>query len=105
MVDQVLARVERLGHRALHDVLESDVAMEIDQRRHNGLAGQVDVCGSRGNAQLASAADLRKDVSGDDEGGVLDGRAAVSGDQPRAFKDSRAWPRGLSVHSRCASAQ
>ena len=43
MIDQILTRVESLGHRPFHHVLESDVAMQINQRRHDSFAREVDV--------------------------------------------------------------
>src|SRR5260370_7755162 len=97
VVDQILAGIEGLCHRPLYNVLESDVAVQIHERRHDGFAAEVDVGGSGRDLQVASAADLRKCVAGHDEGRVLDGCAAVSSDEPRAFKDRRAWPSGLAT--------
>ena len=42
MVDEILAREVLLGHRPVHIVLVSDVAVEIDLGGHDGLARQVD---------------------------------------------------------------
>src|SRR2546427_5016196 len=97
MVDQILARVEGLGHRPFRHVLKSEMAVEIDQRRHDRFAGEVNVCSSGRDSQSASAAHLRELVAADDEGGVLDWRAAVSRDQARTFKDGRSWLCGLAV--------
>ena len=38
MIDEVIACVRLLRHRAFGDVLESDVPVEIDHRRHDRLA-------------------------------------------------------------------
>ena len=86
MVDQILARVIFLCHRPVHIVLEPDVTVEIDLARHHGLAGQVDVRRPNRDPQLAALAYLGELAILDDESGVLDGRAVVTCDQPRAFK-------------------
>src|SRR5437879_7721029 len=96
MVDEILARVEGLGHRPFDDVLESDVTVQINQGRHDGFAREVDLYSSRRHAQLATAADLSKRVADDYEGGVLDWRAAASHDQTCALKHSLT---GLAVRS------
>src|SRR5207302_8000412 len=60
MIDQILTSVESLGHRPFHHVLESNVAVQINQRRHDSFVREVDVYDSRRDAQLASPADLSK---------------------------------------------
>ena len=72
-VEQVLARVVvggKAGARAI-----AHVDMIIDQRRHHGLAGEIDPHSARRRRDLAAPADRRDPVVGDDEGGVLDRRA------------------------------
>ena len=87
VIDQVLARVHLLGHRAFSDVLEPDVPMEIDQRRHHGLAGEVDARGARRRLDVGAAAHICELIVFDDEGGVFDGCAAVAADEARALED------------------
>ena len=81
MVDQILAPVIFRRHRPVHIVLEPDVPGEIDLARHHGLAGQVDVRRPNRHPQFAALAYLSKLAILDDEGGVLDGWAAVTCDQ------------------------
>jgi hypothetical protein len=49
MVGEILDRVELLGHGPFRDVLESVVAVEINQRRHDGLARQINMRRASGN--------------------------------------------------------
>lgn len=53
-VDEILARVELLRHGSFSYVLESHVAVEIDHRRDDSLARQVDVHSPGRNLQLTS---------------------------------------------------
>ena len=85
MIDQVLARVGRLGHRAFDDILKSDVAVEIDHRRHDRLACEIDM-DAGWYLDLAAAADGYEPIVCDDEYGILDGGAAVSRDEPRSVE-------------------
>ncbi len=59
--------------------------MRIDDRRHDGFAGQVDARRAGGNRDLAVSADRREAAVLDDEGGILDG-AAVTHDEARTFE-------------------
>ena len=93
MVDEVLARVVLLGHRPVVDMLEADVAMDIDLGRHDRLAGQIHAGRSGWRLQLATATDPCELRVLDDECGVLDRRAAVAGDEPRPFEDRHAGVR------------
>jgi hypothetical protein len=61
--------------------------MEVYQRGHNGLAGEINMRGPRRDTQLTSPTNLRKFVSSNNERRVLDGSAAVPFDQASAFKD------------------
>ena len=95
MVDEVLARVVLLGHRPVGDMLEPDVAVEVDFCRHDCLAGQIHSGGSGWHLKLAPATNPRELSILDDERGALDGRAAVAGNEPRAFEQRR---RALRFH-------
>ena len=90
MIDQVLAREGRLRHGVVGYVLKSEMTVEIDQCGHHGFAREVDVSGAGGDLQLASGADTGEVIVLDDEDGVLDGRAAVAGDEARSFVDGHA---------------
>ena len=72
IVDQHLARL-------------AEMRVRVDDRRHHGLAGEVDSRRARGNAHVAGAADLREAVPAHDERGVLD-RASVADDDARVFE-------------------
>ena len=63
------------------------MVVRVDERRHHGLAGQVDARRARGHAHVGRAADRRETVPCDDKGGVLDGSASVADDDARAFED------------------
>ena len=66
------------------------VRMRVDDRRHDGLAGQIHASRTRRHLQLPSRADLGEPVVLDDERGILDGRAAVPDDEPRPFEHRHA---------------
>ena len=100
MVDEILARVEFLGHGSFRYVLESDVAVEIDHRGHDGLARQIDVRSPGRNLQLTSPADPSEQVVLDKERGVFDGRAAVARNEPRPFEHRHAALPGLPGYPR-----
>ena len=51
------------------------VRMRVDDRRHDGLAGQIDASRAGRNLQLSSSADLGEPIVLNDERGILDGRA------------------------------
>jgi hypothetical protein len=102
VVDQIFARVGRLRHRPVGNVLEADMAVQVDQRRHHGLAGEVHTRRAGGHRQLTAASHLRELVVLDDEGRVLDRRTAVPDDEPRAFEHRHG---GLAFHIRDAGGQ
>ena len=58
MVDEILAREVFLCHRSIPIVLISEVAVKIDFRRHDCLAGQVDAGGAGRKRNLPASADL-----------------------------------------------
>ncbi len=86
MVDEVFAGKGLLRHRAGGDVLKSEMAVEVDQRGHHGLAGEIDVSGACGHLRIAAAADQGEMSVLDDEGRILD-HGAVASDQACAFID------------------
>src|SRR5204863_615028 len=55
MIDQVLAREHLLRHPAVRDVLVAEMAVQIDQRRHYGLAGEIDACTDSWDSDLTFA--------------------------------------------------
>ena len=57
VIDQVLAGERLLRHRPFGNVLESEVAVQVDHRRHHGLAGEIDARGAGRNRHFAAAAD------------------------------------------------
>ena len=89
MIDQVGAGEGLLRHRPGGNILEAEMAVHVDQRRHHRLAGEVDACRAGRRLHLAAPADRGEAVVLDDEGRVLDRRAAVAGDEPRALEHSR----------------
>jgi hypothetical protein len=91
--ENLIDHLERLTY-----VLESDVAVEIDHRRDDVLARQVDVHSPGRNLQLASPADPGEQVVLDNECGVFDWRAAVARDEPSPFEYRHAGPPGLAVY-------
>ena len=48
VVDEVLAREHLLRHPAVGEILKAEMAVEIDERRHDGLAGKIDARAARG---------------------------------------------------------
>jgi hypothetical protein len=70
--------------------------MIVDERRHHGLAGDIDArCAGR-HRHLAAAAHRRDPVARDDDGGIVDRRTAIAGDEPRAFEYGNG--RSLAAH-------
>ena len=61
--------------------------MRVDDRRHHGLAGQVDQDRPRWHLDLADPAYLGDPIALDDEGAVLDGLASISQNEPRPLED------------------
>ena len=94
MVDDVGAREELLVLNPARRVLVPDVAVEIDERRHHRLAGQVDTdCTSR-SLNRARSANTGDAVAFHEECGVLDGGAAITDDDPGTLEQG--WrPCGL----------
>ena len=92
VVEDVVARVVlRAARQVLH---VADVRVAVDQRGNDRLAGQIDARGAGGRLNLAAASDPRERRALDEKGRVLDRRAAVAGDQARAFEQGdRRGPR------------
>jgi len=96
VIDEIFAGELLLGHRSIEVVLISDVAVEIDLAWDNRLTRKTDSLSSRRYRYLAVPSYSRKASSVDDECRILDRRAAVAGDQPRAFEHRYGWRPGLS---------
>ena len=62
--------------------------VRVDERRHHRLAGEIDAPRPAGGVERALRADLCEAAVLDDERGVLDRRAAIAGDDPRALEDA-----------------
>ena len=60
--------------------------VEIDHCGHHGPAGEIDARRAGRDLHLAAASNGRELTVIDDECGVLDGSAAVAGDEPRSFE-------------------
>src|SRR5262245_25063957 len=86
MVDEILARVGRFRHGPLSYVLVTDVAVEIDHRRHHGLARELDARRSRRDQHVTAPSHYGKPVILDDKGRVLDG-VAIARDEARSFEN------------------
>lgn len=67
-------------------VVATEVGMEVDDRRHDRLAGQVDACRAGRDLQLAGSTDAEDPASLNRERRVLDGCAAVVHDEACAFE-------------------
>jgi hypothetical protein len=63
--------------------------MRIDERWDHGAAGKIDAHSAARNGKLAAPANGREAVAIQDEGGILDRRAAVAGDEPGAVEQDR----------------
>ena len=68
MIDQVLAGEALLGHHPFGEILKTEMAMHIDQRRHHRLAGEIDARGAGRQRHLALTADAGELRAGDEEG-------------------------------------
>jgi hypothetical protein len=99
VVDEILAREELFGHGSIIHVLVSDVPVEIDHRRHDRLARQIDVHSPGWNLQLTALADSSEQIVLNQEGGVFDGGAAVAGDEAGPFEHGHAGFLSLAVYS------
>src|SRR5215471_7934742 len=97
MVDEIFTGEIFLGHRAIPIVLVSDMAMQIDLPGNDGLARQVHAFGAGRNLYLASAPHAHEDVALDDECGIVNWSAAVSGDETSALKDDCGRPAALRI--------
>ena len=66
-----------------------------DDRRHDGLAAEVDPACGGGRRNLAPPADPRDHAALDQERRALDRRTAIAGNDPRAFEQHRLSMRRL----------
>jgi len=67
-------------------LLEARMHMRADERRHDGLAGQIEPGAAGRQRDLALAADARDRAALDQERRVVDRGGAVARDDPRAFE-------------------
>ena len=63
--------------------------MCVDERRHNGLAPQIDARSTTGNLYVRLRPNLSEAIVLDDEHRVFDGLTTVAYDQSGAFEDRR----------------
>ena len=78
--------------------------VRVDQRRHHRLAGEIDAARAGGRRRRTLRARPGEAAVLDDERGVLDRRAAIAGDQPRALEDRRRRARRRRRRRRAARA-
>src|SRR5262247_1651060 len=98
MVDEILTCVGLFRHGPLSYVLVTDVAVEIDHRRHHGLARELDPRRSRRDQHLTAPSHYGKPAILDDKGRVLDG-VAIARDEARSFEHRySSRPGALSSH-------
>ena len=93
VVDQVLARVVRVV--VAESLLEPDVPVQVDERRHDRLAAQVDHRRVLGDRHAGGAARGHDAPLVDHQHPAPDGRAAVSGDEGRPLVGDDGADRGF----------
>ena len=86
MVDEILSAEVCRRIRHTHDIQIAQMHVEIDDRRHYGLAAEIDSLSAGWWREIADDTDLCEFAVFDDEYGILDRRALVSDDEPRAFE-------------------
>src|SRR5215510_13374979 len=100
MVGEILTRVGLFRHGPLSDVLVTDVAVEIDHRRHHSLARELDARRSRRDQHVTAPSHYGEAVILDNKGRVLDG-VAVARDEARSFEHRySSRPGALASHLR-----
>jgi hypothetical protein len=67
MIDQILARVIRRRRRHPHHVRVAEMAVQIDERRHDRLTGQIHPRGTRRRLDLAIRTKADDAIAVDDE--------------------------------------
>ena len=77
--DEILARKCFLRHRALGNILEAEMTVQIDHCGHDGLAGQIDAHSSCRNFYLTASANTRELTALDDKHSIFDRCAAIAG--------------------------
>jgi hypothetical protein len=82
--DPVVGQMLQLINRFLSSL--GQVLVGVDDRRHDGLAGQIHTRRARRNVELPSSADRGEPIIFNDECGVFDGIAAVPDNQPRPLE-------------------
>src|SRR5207244_247429 len=75
-----------LGHAAVELFQESEVAVDVDERGNDGLAGEIDARCAGGQSKVAFAADAGEAPVLDNERRAFDG-VAVAENKPCAFEE------------------
>src|SRR5437763_15130046 len=65
---------------------DSQMLVRVNNRRHDRLAGQIDMSGAGRNIDLSFSSDGSEPPVCDDKGGVGDRSIAAAGDEPRTFE-------------------
>src|SRR5438093_10983957 len=99
MIEQILAVEVCLRHASVQLLQKSEVAVNIDHRRHNGFAAQIDARRARRKLKFAFSTDAGEPVVSDDERGVFYRRLAVAREEPRTFKQDCRSCRLTLLHS------
>ena len=97
----ILAHAHRNSDAVVREMLQlidksissdREMFMRINDRRNDGLAGQVDASGARRNGDLSFSSDSGKPAVVDYECRIHDGGAAIARDEARAFKHRDSCP-------------
>src|SRR4029434_3438257 len=97
VVEDVVARVvDGTTRQVLH---VTDVRVAVDERGNDGLAGDVDACGTRGRLDLAPPSDAREPRVLDEERGVLNRATAIAHDETRVFTQRHRRRRATALRS------
>ena len=86
MIEEILAIEIRFRHASVTLVQKSEVTVDINQRRNDGLAGQIDTNRTWRRLNLALSANRRETIVLDDKSGAFNWCAAIAHDQPRTFE-------------------
>ena len=100
VIDVVLSGEVRLRESSGDGIEESQMAVGVDNRRHDGLASQIDARRACRELHVTVLPDARELAVLDDECGIVDG-ATVADNQPRAVEQRDAVCRTrLAIHLR-----
>src|SRR3989442_9036740 len=90
MVDHELSRVALFTRLVGLVVRPPEVVVNVDQRGHDGLPGQIDAGRAGRRLNLALPADPGESVVLHQERGILDRRALTTRNEPSALEQDRA---------------